>query len=383
MTRLVWRNLFRNPRRTMFTLSSLALAVLLVCVLEAVLRTFTAGQESSSEDRVVVWSAISLGFVLPESYWQRLRTLPHVEAVTPLSWFGGTYRDNRPENFFPQFASDPASLPDVYTDLRMPAQELQAWRADRSGFIAGRSLAERYGWKLGDRITLRGDIFPVDLDLTLRGIFTYPSDPSQEKAIFFQRDYLEQALGSPGVVGSYFLKVDAPGSVPDVIARAEGMFANSAARVQAQTEKAFQASFVEMLGNIRLLFGAIGLGVIISVLFITANTMAMAVRERSAEVAVLKTLGFRQGRLVALVTAESVALCLLGGLLGVALSAGLLRWVAAALEKVFPLFSELRLTGDSALLGLGLALAVGLISGLLPGTAVVRRPITEGLRRVA
>lgn len=383
MIRLAWRNLLRNRRRTLLTVASLALAVLLLCLLQAVLRTFAAGEASSSEDRVVVWSAISLGFVLPESYWDRLERLPHVEAVTPLSWFGGVYRDNRPENFFPQFASDPATLSSVYTDLRMPETELQAWKADRSGFIAGRSLAEKYGWRLGDRITLKGDIYPVDLDLTLRGVFEYPSDPSQEKAIFFQRDYLEQAMGSPGIVGSYFLRVDGPENVPAVIDAAEAAFANSAARVQAQTEKAFQASFVEMLGNIRLLFGAIGLGVIISVFFITANTMAMAVRERSTEVAVLKMLGFRGGPLLALVSGESLALGLAGGLVGVGLSAVLLRGIASGLETVFPLFSELRLTPGIALLGLGSALAIGLASGLLPGAAVVRRPIAEGLRRVA
>lgn len=383
MRKLAWRNLFRNRRRTFFTLTSVALAVLLLCVLQAVLDTFSAGEQNSSDDRVVVRSAISLAFNLPESYWRRLETLAHVRAVTPLSWFGGIYRDNRPANFFAQFASDPGTLLQVFDGLRLPPEQLAAWRADRAGFIAGKALADKYGWKRGDAVTIKGDIYPVDLQLVLRGIYSYPKDPSQEKQIFFQRDYLEQALDNPGMVGTYFLRVDSPDAVPGVISRAEAMFANSSARVKAETEKSFQASFVEMLGNVRLLFGAIGLGVVISVFFITANTMAMAIRERSTEVAVLKTLGFGARRLLALVAGESLALSLMGGLLGVGLSAALIRVVAAAMENVFPLFGSLRLHAGTAGLGLGVALAIGLVSGLLPGVSVVRRSITAGLRRVA
>ena len=382
MRKLVWRNLLRNKRRTIFTVASVTIAVLLLCVLMAVLATFEPAATEASENRLVVRHAVSLQFDLPEAYWRRLGALDHVEAVTPLTWFGGIYKDQRPENFFAQFGADPATLLDVFTDIQIGEDELAAWRAERRAFIAGRSLAEKYRWEIGDEVFLRGEIYPVDLNLTLRGIYTHPDDESQERQIFFHRSYLEEALGNPGLVGTYWLRVDAIDNLPAVVETAEAMFENSQARVKAETEQAFALSFTEMLGNVELLFGAIGLAVVVSVFFITANTMAMAMRERSTEIAVLKTLGFRKGRVLGLVTAESAAIGLLGGVAGVALAAVVLRSVASALASVFPLFRVLALSPKVAALGVGIALVIGLLSGALPGWAMARRPVVDGLRRI-
>lgn len=382
MTRLIWRNLLRNKRRTAFTLGSMAFALLLLALLLTLLDSFTAGAETSSDNRVVVRNAISLTFDLPEYYGQRLGTLDHVKATTVLTWFGGTYKDQRPENFFPQFACDPYTLRRVFPELALPPEEEEAFIRERGAFIAGRELALRQGWKLGDIITIQGDIYPLDLRLTLRGIFINTTDPTQERQIYFHREYLEEGLGNPGSVGTFWLKVDEPGSVPRVIAAAEAMFANSASQVRAETEKAFQLSFVEMLGNIRLLFGSIGLAVVISVFFITANTMAMSARERTTEVAVLRTLGFRRRQLVALVLSEAMVLAALGGGLGLVLASGLIRVSAVALGKIFPLFSSMRLTLETMEVGAVVVVAIGVASGLFPALLAARMKVVEGLRRV-
>jgi putative ABC transport system permease protein len=382
MGKLAWRNLLRNKRRSFLTMGSVAVTLVLLCLLLAILDAMERA-EGSSDNRVVVRSAISLTFNLPESYWQRLETVAHVEAVTPLDWFGGTYIDNRPENFFPQFACDPATQLDVFPEYQIPAEQLKTWQAERNAFLAGKSLAEKHGWKIGDQIFLQGTIYPVDLELTLRGIFTVPNAPAQEKSIYFHRKYFQEALGNPGTTGSYWLRVRSPEDVPAVIAQTEAMFQNSDAQVRAETEKAFQLSFLEMLGNIRLFLGVIGLAVIISLLFITANTMAMAARERTTEVAVLKTLGFGRFQVVAMVLLESLAVGVLGSLAGLGLATLLLRTVATAMEDVFPIFGTLRMSGDVLLVGLALGIAIGLVSGWFPAFQAARLKIADGLRRVA
>lgn len=382
MRKLALRNLLRNKLRTVLTVLSLVMALVLLCFLTAFL-DLLENTSAAADNRIVVRSAISLATTLPEAYERRLATLAHVDGVTPLNWYQGTYKDDRPENFFPRFSTDPATVFEVFSELQIPPAELAAWQADRAGFVAGKTMADKYGWKIGDQIFIKGDIYPVDVNLTLRGIFTAPTTPSSEKQIFFHRRYLEEALGNPGIVGTYFLAIDSPDNVAAVTKAAEAMFANSDAQVRAETEKAFQLSFLEMMGNVRLLFTAIGLAVIVSILFIVANTMAMAARERTTEVAVLKTLGFGQGQVLSLVLLESLFVGLLGALLGCGLAAGLIAGLAGALEKVIPLFGTLAMTPRAWSIGLGLGLLVGLLSGLAPAVSAARLNIVDALRRVA
>jgi putative ABC transport system permease protein len=382
MIRLTLRNLLRNKKRTFLTVGSVAVGVLLLCLLLAMLSSMERA-EGSADNRVVVRSKISLTFDLPESYWERVKTLPHTLASTPLSWYQGVYIDNRPENFFPRFACDPATLLDVFREIELPAAEKAVWQAERDSFVAGKSLADKYGWKIGDRIAIRGDIYPVDVDLVLRGVFTVPTTPTQERQIFFHRKYLEEALGNPGIVGTYWLLVESPDDVPAVVSAAEAMFENSEMPVRAETEKAFQLSFLEMLGNVRVLFGAIGSAVVISILFITANTMAMTARERTNEVAVLKTLGFRRRQVVGLVLGESVAVGLAGACAGAALAAGFLTLMARAMAESFPFFGTLYVTPAVAAAAVAVGLAVGALAGWLPAAQAARLRIADGLRRVA
>ena len=382
MKKLIWRNLRRNPLRTLLTISSVALALFLFTVGSAFLAAIES-TEGTSASRIVVRHRVSLTFSLPESYQQRLTTLDRVEAVTPLQWFGGTYIDSKPENFFPRFGSDPATLFDVFDDYQIDDAALEAWRADRAGFIAGRILAEKYDWQIGDRITIKGDIFPLDLDLTLSGIFEQPDAESQEKQIFFHRRYMEEAMGNPGIIGTYWLKLDAAESVPAVTQDAEEMFANSAAPVRAETEEAFALSFLEMLGNVRLLLGAIGLAIIISILFITANTMAMAARDRTREVAVLRTLGFQRGQVTSMVLFESLLVGILGALLGAGLGGFLVSGIAKVMENIFPVFGTMQASPSILGIALAIGLVIGLISGVIPAFAASGRTIVDGLRRVA
>lgn len=383
MRKLVWRNLLRNKRRAGLTVASLTLGVMLLCVLGALLQTFDPAETEASENRVVVRHAVSLQFDLPEAYWRRLEGLDHVEVVSPLSWFGGIYKDTRRENFFSQFGTDPETLLAAFEDLEIEPEAVAAWLAERRSFIAGRALAKKHGWEIGDEIFLQGEIYPIDLNLVLRGIFTDSQDEAQENQIFFHRDYVEEALGNPGQVGTFWLLVDDLENVPAVIEAAEAMFENSEARVKAETEQAFVLAFVQMMGNVELLFGAIGFAVIVSVFLITANTMAMAVRERNTEISVLKTLGFGRGQVLGVLTAEAMVIGIVGGLLGVTLAATLLRLAAGALSSELLLFQTLTLRSDVALLGLAAALGIGTLSGLVPGYAMARRSVVEGLRKVA
>jgi putative ABC transport system permease protein len=382
MGKLAWRNLLRNKRRTFLTMGSVSLALLLLSMLLSMLAAMERA-EGSQENRVVVRNAISLTFSLPESYLQRLQTLPHVQAITPLTWFQGVYKNDRPENFFARFASDPETVLGVFPEYQIADPQREAWQADRGGFLAGQALADKYRWKIGDQIFIKGDIYPVNLNLTLRGIFSDPGAPSQEQKILFHRKYLEEALGNPGEVGAFWLLLDSALNLPTVVAAAEKMFENSQAQVRAETEAAFRLSFVEMLGNIKLMFGAIGLAIVISILFITANTMAMAARERTTEVAVLKTLGFGRGQVVWMVLAEAVVVGLMGGLIGMAIAASIMPGIAKAMRDVFPLFGTLRLTPGALWSGVGLSLLIGATAGWFPAFQAARLRIVDGLRRVA
>jgi putative ABC transport system permease protein len=382
MYKLALRNLLRNKVRTTLTVASLMFALLLLSLLMAFL-DLLASTTGASGNRIIVRSAISLATLLPESYWQQLEALPHVTAVTPLNWFQGTYKDDRPVNFFPRFSSDPATLFPVYPEILLSGEQKRDWAADRRGFIAGKALADKYGWKIGDPIFIKGDIYPVDLNLVLRGIFTVPKTPAQERTIYFQRKYLEEGIGNRGLIGTYGLRIDSPANEVAVRKAAEAKFENSDFQVRAETEQAFQLSFAEMIGNVKLLFGVIGLAAVVSIFFITANTMAMAARERTSEVGVLKTLGFGRGQLLWLVLSESLAVGVAGAALGCVVAAVSLSVVNRLLATMMPVFGDLRMTAGNWVTGMGIGLLIGLLSGAGPAVQSARLRIVDAVRRVA
>jgi putative ABC transport system permease protein len=383
MTKLIFRNLFRNKRRTFLTTASVALAIFVLTMLSSVLQAMTNVGDVSEARRLVARNAISLTFAMPEAYGQRLASIPHVVGVTPLQWFQGVYKDNRPANFFPRFATDPETLFTVFPEIVITPEEVEAWKSERSAFIAGKKLADEQGWKLGDVITIKGDIFPVNPELVLRAIFTVPDNETSERMLYFHRRYLEEALGNPGQVGTYWMLIDEPKNAPEVIETAEAMFENSSNQVRAETEAAFALAFVQMLGNVSFLFLMVGSGIVISILLITANTMAMAARERTREVAVLRTLGFRRKHVVSMVVLEAVAVGLAGAVLGLAVAGVVNRGVGSVLEGMGMFafgqggFDPVRLAQ-----GLGLGLLLGVVAGAFPAYTAARLKIVDGLRAV-
>jgi putative ABC transport system permease protein len=382
MGKLIWRNLTRNKLRTLLTLGSVGMALFVLGLLGSFLNAME-GAEGAADNRIVVRHAVSLTFAMPESYETKLRELDHVVEVTPLNWYQGSYIDDRPENFFPRFSSDPNTLFTVFSDLTIPEDHLAAWKEDRAGFVAGKALVDKYGWKIGDQISIKGDIYPVDVQLNLRGIFEAPTARAGERQIFFQRRYLEEAMNNPGQVGTYWLKLDGPSSVAGVVKAAEALYENSDAPVRGETEEAFQLSFLEMMGNVRLLLGSIGLAIVISILFITANTMAMAARDRTREVAVLRTLGFRANQVIGLVLSESLLVSVLGAVAGVGFLALVLGATREGLEEGFAIFGMLKVSPELWGQALGIGVVIGLLSGIFPALAAARSNIVDGLRKVA
>ncbi len=381
MIKLIRRNLLRNKRRTFLTMASLAMALFILSLLGVVNDAMDFADESAIPDRLVVRNAISLTFPLPEAYEQRLRTIDNVVAVTPQNWFQGVYKDQRPENFFPRFTVEPETFRSVFYDYTWNEEEWETFAAQRTAFAAGRELTEIQGWSIGDMITIKGDIFPIDVELQLRAIFDF-DEPGQERQIFFHRRYVEEAMGNPGQNGTYWLLLDDPEAAPAVIAAAEAMFENSDNQVRAETAEAFAASFTEMLGNIQFFFSMIGLAIVISIFLITANTMAMAARERTTEVSVLRTLGFRRNQVLGMVIGESLAVGVLGSALGLGFTAVAIQGATPFLEQMGFGFGGFALDSQVLVTAVVIGIAVGLLSGVFPAVAAARLKIVDGLRRL-
>ncbi len=315
MGRLIWKNATRNPRRTVLTVLSITVSIFLISSLQAILdRLDQLGKGSdSSHLRLVVHRATSMTQPLPVAYKQRIAGLPGVKYVGSLTWFGGLYIDQR--NFFANFAADTDDFEKIYDENYTPPEQLEAWKKEKSAALVGRKLMEQYGWKLGDRVTLKGTIYPVDPEFIIRAVYTSPED-SQERAFFFHWDYFNEALGRRNQVGSFTVKASSAQVVPRVMDAVDRMFHNTDAETKTETEQAFNLSFVSMLGNVKFLLNAISLAVVFTILLVAGNTMAMSIRERTGEVAILKTLGFGRNAILLLLVGESLIMALLGGVLG-------------------------------------------------------------------
>ena len=319
--RLMWKNALRNSRRTVLTISSIAICIFLVSTLQAVLASiYRVGADSPNTHlRVIVHRATGVTQPLPISYRQKIATVPGVKAVVGSQWFGGQYID--PSNFFANFAVDADQFAQVYDNYQIPPDQLAAWKNERTAALVGEKLMETYHWKLGQRITLKGTIFPnFDPELTIRAVYHDPEDSTQERVLYFHYDYLDQAMqqviGGLGTISTYAVKVDNADNVQRVQDAIDTMFRNSAFETKTDTEQAYTLSFISMLGNIKLLLTFISAAVIFTILFVVGNTMSMSIRERTGEVAILKTLGFRRNVILLLLAGESMVIALLGGFLG-------------------------------------------------------------------
>src|SRR5580698_4649508 len=379
LTRFVTKNAFRNKRRSILTVLSIAFSLLLLTLMMTIWRGFYLDQGSTeSNQRLVVRHRVSLTFPLPGFYREKIRAIPGVAAVVPVSWFGGIYKDQKPENFFAQFGTDPDEFFKVYRDLQLPAEQATAWQRDRQGVIVDSSLAKKYGWKLGDRIVLQGTIYPVNLELIVRGI-TH-SNPDT-KSVYFNTKYVEEAVAFfKGQAGTFTVLAATPGDVSRVASTVDDMFRNSPQPTKAESEQAFGLEFVAMMGNVKAFILSICSAVLFATLLVSANTMAMSIRERTREVAVLKTLGFTKRGVLGLFVSEAVALSLGGGLIGVGL--GWLLVYGITHSPQFVSFFPLQVTPGIGVVAVLVAGLVGLISAALPSYHASQVNIVDGLRHI-
>jgi len=373
---LLLANLRRKKIRTTLTIGSFAVALFLFGLLAAIHFGFRQGIDVAGADRLVVIGRTSLIQPLRLTYGDRIRRIPGVKHVAHSTWFGGVYQD--PKNFFPQFAIVPEDWLTMYPEFVVDEDEWREFVADRQGVIAGRKLAARFGWKVGDRIPLRGTIFGGSWDFNLRGIYRGLRPQDDETQFWLRHDYLNEKGPQwwRGLVGWYVIRVARPDDAAPVAKAIDEEFANSEYETRTQSEKAFAASFVKQMGNIEFLILAIGSVVFFTLLLVTGNTMAIAVRERTSELAILKAVGYSDRFVLRSVLAESLVIAGLGGVIGLWFARGAVeRDLTQGLILLY-------LPGSAVAAGVAFALGTGLLAGLLPAVSAMRLSVVDALRRV-
>ncbi len=378
--RLIFANLFRKKVRLTLTVGSFAIALVLFTFLAVVKSAFNRGIDIAGADRLVVVDRVGLMNLMPISYAEKIAAIPGVKAVTHDHWFGGVYQDEK--NFFPQFVIDVENHRKVYPEFKVPDDQWNVFVKDRQGAIAGARLAQRFHWKVGDRIPLKTSIYgAATWEFNLDGIYHTDKPDGDEGQFWLQWKYFDETVPAAikSTAGWYIIKLDSPDDAVRVAQAIDEKFANSSHETKTETESAFAAGFAKQFGNIEFLILTIGSVVFFTLLLVTGNTMAISVRERTSELAVLKAIGVTDRSVLVLVLAESTAIAFFGGLLGLFLAWGAIPVISGALTGLLP---PLLLSKTMLLLGLVFALFVGAASGLLPGIGAMRMRVVNALRRV-
>jgi putative ABC transport system permease protein len=378
--RIIFANLLRKKIRLFLTLGSFAVALFLFVFLAVVRDAFTRGADVAGADRLWVINRTSIINPIPLSYRDKIARIPGVKCVTHDNWFGGIYQDEK--NFFPQFVIDPENQRQVFPELIVPDDQWNAFVKDRQGVIAGARTAERFGWKIGDRIPLKSTIYGGGAwEFNLVGIYHGKRPQDDETQLWFQWDYYEERMvqAYKGDVGWYVLRLENPDDSVRVSKAIDAEFANSPHETKTETESAFAAQWVKQLGNIQFLIVSIGTVVFFTLLLVTGNTMAISVRERTSELAVFKAIGFSDRAVLFFVLAESLAIALIGGVIGLLSALLLIPALGNALNGLLP---SLVLSPTMLVSGLLVALLVGIASGLLPGLGAMHMRVVDALRRV-
>lgn len=379
---LVWASLFRRKTRTVLTLFSIVVAFILFGLLSALVIAFNRGVELAGADRLITQGKYSLTQILPISYYPQIQQIPGVSLVTHAQWFGGVYQE--PKNFFAQFAVEPESYLDMYPEFLIPAEQREAFIGTRTGAIAGKSLAARFGWKIGDRIPIEATIWPKadgsnTWEFELVGLFEGkdPAAKSQEGSLLFQWEYFDEARQfGRGTSGIYIVRVADADRSASIAAEIDRRFANSQTETKTGSEKAFNQNFIKQIGDIGFIVQSILGAVFFTILLVTGNAMAQSVRERIPEIAILKTLGFTDAKALAIVFAEAMLLSLLGGLVGLMLVSAIVPGMAKGLENYLP---GLGVDGSTWGIGAALAIGLGIVTGLLPALRAKRLRIVDAL----
>ena len=377
--KLIVRNALRHKIRTGLTVLGLLIAVLAYGLLQTVVDAWYAGADAASKTRLITRSSISLAFTLPISYESRIKGVEGVTTVARSTWFGGIYKE--PKNFFPQFAVTENYL-DLYGEFLLPPAERLAWARDRKGALIGRQLADQYGFKMGDVIPIRGSIYPGDWQFVVRGIFEGSDETKITRHLLFHWEYLNEWLvqrptRKANQTGAFVVGINAPDRAAAVSRLVDAQFQNSVAETLTETEQAFQLAFVSMSNEIIAAIRVVSYVVILIILAVMANTMAMSARERTAEYATLKALGFGPGFIAWLILGESMAICVVGGGAGLWLT----PHAAAAFKQtaggIFPIFAVSHAT---VVAQVACALAVGVVAAIVPAVQASRVRIVDGLR---
>jgi len=378
---LILSNLKRKKLRTLLTIASIAVAFLLFGYLGAIRESFSAGIDVAGQDRLIVREKVSLINPLPASYEARIERMDGVSNAVHQSWFGGVYQDRR--NFFPNIAVVPEDFLDLYPEYRLPEDERDAFIATRTGAIAGRALAERFGWKIGDRIPLQSPIWPKkdgsqDWEFELVGIYDSDEKGVDLSQFFFHYDYLDETRQyGTGMTGWYAIRIDDPARAADIAAAVDREFANSPAETRTEPEGAFVQGFANQVGNVGLIITAIVAVVFFTILLVAGNTMANTVRERTNELAVLKAIGFTDQGVLALVLGESLVLSGVGGLVGLALA-----WLLVSNgDPTSGSLQAFYIPWTNIVLGVVLVIALAIVAGILPALQAQRLQVAEALRR--
>lgn len=373
----ILRNALRNKRRLTLTVLSVALSLFLYTLLQTALREMTQPAESeASALRLITRHRVSLANVLPEKYQHRIEQVPGVEVCSKFTWFGGIYQDER--NFFPQFAVEPEKIFKIFTEGKVDPQELDAFIKEKTACVVGIKTMERFGWKIGDRITLKGTIWGCDPELVIRAVYREGIDQTN---LMFHHDYFDELMGGLNLVGTFWIKVTGPDMVQPVIDKIDATFRNTDAETKTETERAFQLGFVSMFGNIKMLIGSICTVVVFTMILVTASTMSMAIRERMREIAVLKAIGFNGYHVFGLILAESFGLAMLGGLIGCGGARRLFSRIDIyTVTQGF--FIKFEVTNHILSGGLLLAALLGVVSCLAPAVASARMTVVAGLKEM-
>ena len=379
--KLTFKNVFRAKLRTSLTIVGLVIAILAFGLLQTVVDAWFAGANASSAARMVTRNAISLVFPMPAYYRDRIKAIPGVKAVAHSQWFGGIYIE--PKNFFPQFAVDSDNFFEMYPEFLMKPEELVAFKRDRQGAIVGRKLADQFGWKVGDVVPIRGTIFPGNWQFTIRAIFEGKDETTITRQFYFQWNYINEYLlkrfpRRADQIGIFNIEVTDPGRIADIAKTIDAEFKNSLAETLTETEKSFQLGFIAQSEAIVVAIRVVSFVVIFIIMAVVANTMAMTARERLAEYATLKALGFSPGFVAALVFGEAMALALVGAGLGILLTFPVAQGFAAS--PAGAVFAVFKVSANTVLLQIACAVVVGLVAALVPGWRSAKIKIVDGLR---
>ena len=380
--KLIIRNSFRHKLRTFLTILGVTIAILAFGLLRTVVSAWYAGVEASSASRLVTRNAVSLVFPLPMSYKEKIRQIEGVKDISYGTWFGGIYIDEK--NFFPNYAMEPKTYLAMYPEFIIPPDQMAALLRDRKAAVAGRKLVERFGWKIGDTITLKGTIFPGNWDFVLSAIYKGRDNTVDETAFFFQWDYLNEALKKAGrswadQVGWYLIEIKDPRTAADVSLRIDNTFKNSLAETLTETEKAFQLSFISMTEAIVIAIKLVSFVIIFIIMVVVANTMAMTARERIGEFAILKTLGFGGLQVGGLIFGESVCITMIGAACGILLTFPVAKIFAKELSAYFPIFN---VETKTVYMDIAAALVIAFVAGIFPAWRAINIRIADGLRRI-